>query len=153
MYLPVVFAFVFIQKLFNNGRRRKTGTQQIQTLRSIVRIHKGLGGHRADAAARMGAEHADGEEAACHRDPELSGRAARDDRPGQAARLRARPSAKASSPTYSNSRVGLMMCSSACSAKLRSMSFSSREPVITTIGRRPRLCWARSRAITSWPCS
>src|SRR6185503_17587493 len=151
VYLPVIPAFVFVYKNFDDGTQGKTILQQFKTLRPIVWIDERLGCDRAHPAPRVRAEHADREETARDGDAEGAVGAARDDRPGQAALRRTRLSAKASSPTYSCSFVGLMMCSSACSAKLWSMSFSRREPVRTTIGSRPTSRFARSMAITAWP--
>src|SRR6185436_4143681 len=148
---PVLPAFILFLQDVNDAGRIDPAGKQVQPQGTVVRIHEGLGRYRPDSAARVRAEHAHRKEAARDCDAEGAVSAARDDRPGQAALRRTRLSAKASSPTYSCSFVGLMMCSSACSAKLWSMSFSRREPVRTTIGSRPTSRFARSMAITAWP--
>src|SRR6185503_6140801 len=87
MELALLAAFVGRGQAPDDFRRGNAVSQQLEALRPVVRVHQGLGRERADAALRVRAERADGEEARRDRHAEGAARGiARDDRPGHGPR-------------------------------------------------------------------
>jgi len=80
--LTMIPAFVSPGEPLDDLLRPQALGQAVQRGRRIERIDQGLGGHGADAAARMRTKRADREEPAGDGAAEGAGGVARDDRPG-----------------------------------------------------------------------
>jgi len=85
--LALLAAFIRRGQALDDLCSRDAGAQQLEALAAIVRVHERLGRERADAALRMRAERAGGEEARRDGDAECAApRIARDDGPRHAPR-------------------------------------------------------------------